>query len=255
MAKLTELSYDFSIFDKIDFEPDKRPVGVKFVFDQSPPDGIEKLDKELALCEMFGEAQKVGGPFYCDKGNENCSGSFPLGWKDMPQWGKSGKIGVRFEIFEEARANQKLYDHFHTFQQGVLQYLAFARIDCINFQPDLLLISAKPGQAEIVLRAMSYSTGELWQPKSTSVLGCSWVYIYPYQTGNVNYITTGMHFGMKAREAYPEGYIILAIPYNWIPTILDNMNKMKLVPFPYKLGKEKWLKQKQEIYDSLARGE
>lgn len=44
---------DLSIFDKFHFNIE--PIGIKF--ELLPPKGIERLDKKLALCEMFKEAQ------------------------------------------------------------------------------------------------------------------------------------------------------------------------------------------------------
>ena len=53
---------------------------------------------------------------------------------------------------------------------------------------------------------------------------CAWVFTYPYQSGNVNFAPTGMTFGMKARNVYPEGFILISIPYNWIPVITKSLN-------------------------------
>ncbi|GAI46632.1 unnamed protein product, partial [marine sediment metagenome] len=33
----------------------------------------------------------------------------------------------------------------------------------------------------------------------------------------MNYTVTGMTFGMKAKEIFEEGWILISIPYNWIP--------------------------------------
>lgn len=197
VMRVKPIKQDLSIYNKFNFE--RPPVGVKFLL--SKPAGIEQLDKACGLCEMFKEAQQREKPFYISKENEDCAGKLPLGWMgEMPAWAASGMIGEKFEIFQEPRANQRYYQHFSEFKPGLINYVAFARLDTLTFEPDLLIITAKPSQAEIVLRAMSYSTGELWQPKATPVLGCSWIYVYPYMSGKVNYVMTGMHFGMKARE-------------------------------------------------------
>lgn len=45
------LQTDLSIYGKFNFE--NPPVGVKYLFHK--PEGIEPLDKSLALCEMLGE--------------------------------------------------------------------------------------------------------------------------------------------------------------------------------------------------------
>lgn len=246
--EMRPLNQDLSIYNQFNFE--RQPVGVKFLLGK--PEGIDQLDKALALCEMVKEAQQSDKPFYISKENEDCAGKIPLGWMEMPVYAEAGMIGDKFDIFQEPRANRRLYEHFCEFKPKLVNYVAFARLDKLNFEPDLLIITAKPSDAEIVLRAMSYSTGELWAPKSSPVLGCSWVYVYPYMSGKVNYVMTGMHFGMKAREVFPEGLVVISIPYNWIPTITQNLKEMKWVLPAYSLGKEKWLEEENKAYEELA---
>lgn len=69
------LQTDLSIWKKFNFE--KPPVGVKFLFEK--PEGIELLDKKLALCEMLPEAHQRKTPFYFTKEQENCFGKAALG--------------------------------------------------------------------------------------------------------------------------------------------------------------------------------
>jgi len=89
------LQTDLSIFGKLDLE--KPPVGVKYLF--CKPEGIEPLEKSLALCEMLGEAQQRGAPFYFTKENENCFGKATLGMiAESPAFAESGELGVKLEI-------------------------------------------------------------------------------------------------------------------------------------------------------------
>jgi uncharacterized protein (DUF169 family) len=54
-----------------------------------------------------------------------------------------------------------------------VNYVAFSPLDKLTFDPDVLIITARPAQAEIVLRAMTYSTGELYNSRTTPVMGCA----------------------------------------------------------------------------------
>ena len=131
--------------------------------------------------------------------------------------------------------------------RGMVNYVAFSSLDKLTFEPDLLILYATPGQAEIVLRAMSYSTGEIWAPKATGVLGCAWLYIYPYKSGKVNYMITGMGFGMKVRKVFSEGRILISIPWDWIPTITTNLKEMKWVPPAYNDSREQYIARFNKI--------
>ena len=243
------LTQDLSAFNKFDFE--KPPVGMKFLFHK--PQGIERIDKNLAFCEMVAEAQRRGTPFYFTKENETCFGTLALGMVDMPPFAESGQIGLKLEIFEEPRANTRLYLELPKMPRGTVNYVALATLDKLTFEPDVLIIMAKPSQAEIILRAMSYSTGELWETKKTGVLGCAWAFVYPYQSGKVNYTVTGISMGMKAHEAFPEGGIMISIPYNWIPIIMQNLKEMKWVLPAYAAGRKKFVKQKMSMMEELIR--
>jgi hypothetical protein len=36
-----------------------------------------------------------------------------------------------------------------------------------------------------------------------------------------------MAYGMIARQVFPEGKVLVSIPWNWIPTITQNLNEME----------------------------
>jgi uncharacterized protein (DUF169 family) len=124
----------------------------------------------------------------------------------MSLWDKAGEFGVALEIFQEPRANARIYQYVPQFPEGTVNYVAVSSLDKLTFDPDLLILVATPAQVEIVLRAMSYSTGEIWESKTTGVLGCAWIFVYPYQSGKINYMPTGMTFWGKALQQFPEGY-------------------------------------------------
>ena len=242
------LQTDLSIFKKFDFE--KPPVGVKFSYFK--PEGIKPLDKKLAACEMIKEAHERGTPFYFTVENEDCFGKVPLGWEDMPPWGEGGQLGLKFEIFQEARANARIYQYLPKLPRGTVNYVAMATLDKLSFEPDLLILMATPSQAEVVMRAMSYSTGEVWESKQMGVLGCAWMYVYPYQSGKVNCMVTGLTFGGKAHQVFPEGWILVSIPWDRISMIIQNLKEMKWVLPSYTDGRENFGKRKEGYIGELV---
>jgi uncharacterized protein (DUF169 family) len=242
------LTQDLSIYNRFEFE--KPPVGVKFL--RNKPEGIEQIDKILSFCEMIKEAHQREAPFYFSKENENCVGKTVLGMEEMPPFVEGGHIGPKFGIYQESRANNKIYQYVPKFEKDIVRYVAFSALGTLTFEPDLLILYATPSQAEIVLRAMSYSTGEMWDPKATPVLGCSWIFVYPYQSGKVNYTVTGLAFGMKAKQVFPEGVMLISIPYQWIPVITQNLKEMEWVPPSYTDGREKFLEREKKVFGEAA---
>ena len=244
------LQTDLSIYKKFNFE--KPPVGIKYEFNK--PEGIEPLNKSLALCEMIKEVHQSGKPFYFTKENENCAGKLVLGMQETPPGSGTGQIGVDFEVFQEARANRNLYQYQPNLEPGIVKYVAYSPLDKLTFEPDLLVLMTNVSQAEIMLRAMSYSTGEMWSSKLTGVGACTWIYAYPYLSGKVNYTITGLSFGMKAKEIFPEGWILISIPYHWIPTITQSLNEMKWVLPSYTDGREKFMEREKRVMGGLFQG-
>jgi len=246
------LQTDLSIYNKFDFE--YPPVGVKYEWGR--PEGIERVEKEkrLALCEMLKEAHQRRAPFYFTKDDEDCFGARMLGMTPPPPpSGESGQLGVRFEIFQEARANAASRRHrAYNMQSGTVNYAIFSPLDKLTFEPDLLILTANPRQTEIVERANTYSTGEMFESKMTHHGGCYWLYVYPYLSGKVNYMITGLTFGMKAREVFPDGLILISIPYQRIPEITQNLKEMKWVIMAYTLGREKFLEYEHRIIEGIT---
>jgi uncharacterized protein (DUF169 family) len=239
---------DYSILEKFDFE--RKPVGIKFL--TTRPEGLEKLDKILDFCEMVVEAQE-GRAFYVTKDEFTCIGPQLLGMKEDDPVFESGRVGPELGAFKDARANRRIYDYLPRLPKNVINYVAYAPLDKMSFEPDVLIILANPAQAEIFIRAKSFTTGEPWAAKGTPVVGCAWLYLYPYLTGDMNLSVTGFGFGMRARRLFPEGMILLSIPWDKLPGILKNLEDMNWVPHSYTIGAAEHKKKVRKISEDLAK--
>ncbi len=214
------------------FNFDVQPVGVKFLAEQ--PDMVERLDEKLAFCEMLTKAQQ-GQAFFTDSSNHTCeAGPHVLGMKDASEFFISGGFGAGLQIYEEPRSASRLYLHIPTIKKGAVGYVAFSPVDKLSFDPDLLILLADPGQTEIILRAMSYKTGQVWVSRFTPAIGCAWLYIAPYLSGEVNYFVTGLGHGMKRRKLFPEGRQLISIPFDVLPSMIQILNEMPWVLPAYK---------------------
>jgi uncharacterized protein (DUF169 family) len=223
---------DFSILEKFNFEIP--PVGVKFAV--KPPAKIARIGENLTLCEMLRHAQK-GNVFYAGAESHTCdAGLYILGQADLAEPYINGEFGAGLGVFDSPRSAGRLYLHVMTIGKGVVKYVVFSPLDKLTFDPDVLLILASTGQAEIILRASTYKTGDMWSSSYTSAIGCSWLITYPYLTGKLNYITTGLGFGMRRRKIFPEGMMFISVPFTILPSLLQTLRDMPWVPEPYKPG-------------------
>jgi uncharacterized protein (DUF169 family) len=215
---------DFSIFERFNFE--RKPVGIKFLLNK-PPD-MERTEKNMPICRLLVEAQN-SPPFYAGKNNFVCVDRLVLGMEDPTPTMESGQIGAKEKIYQEARANSRIYQHIQKIPKDTVRYVAFGTVEKIPFTPDLIIFIATTSQAEILFRALSFSTGKPLTSKFTPVLMCAWLFAYPFLTGEMNYTTSGIGYGMRTQKILPEGLSLVSIPYDLIPILVDNLQKMEWV--------------------------
>ncbi len=212
----------YSALDRFTFE--RTPVGIKFV--PTTPEGVERIKKDLNMCEMVKEAQTTGEPFFVGQEDLRCVEPMLLGMVDPEPVLVSGLFGHRVSLYKEARACSAQYRYLPRFLKGSVKYVVFAPLDRISFDPDVLVITASIAQAQTLLRSLNYSTGEMITSRLTPVMACSWLYVYPVISGEMNYAVTGLSLGMSALDVYPPGLIIMSVPWVKLPTMLDNLAEM-----------------------------
>ena len=222
---------DLSIFKEL--STGMPPVGIKFLLYK--PEGIAKLRKNLSLCEMLRAAQD-SEPFYAEVDNFTCVGPILTGMAEGDPVFEAGHIGETLGIFEEARANRRLYHYITTLERNSVRYVAFAALDKLTFDPDVLILATDNVRLEIVLRAMCYGTGQMWSSVGTPVIACSWLTTYPYISGEVNFIITDVSHGMVSKQVYPPGTVLIAIPYDKLGPVTDGLKKIEWYPAMYREG-------------------
>ncbi|MCS7280204.1 MAG: DUF169 domain-containing protein [Desulfobacterota bacterium] len=224
----------FGILEKFQFELE--PCAIKYV--NIKPKGIRRLQNVMDFCEMLREAQS-GSIFYADAENFSCIGPFILGMKEKDPVFTKGFVGPRLGIFKEERANRRIYQYLPMMPKDSVSYVLFSPLFSSPFEPDLIVFLLTVDQAEIMLRAKSFETGEMWVAKGTPVATCAWLFIYPYLSGDINFTVTGFGFGMKARKLFPEGRILFSIPWDKIRQIVESLREMEWIPESFVIGPEK----------------
>lgn len=243
-GEIRALSTDLSILNELQLE--SQPVGVKFLFNH--PQGVKRLDKNLAFCLMPEEAQN-SGTFYVDETHFECAGPLCLGIANDDPFSVAGQIGTTLglNIFQEARANRRIYEDLPTLRKDSCHYLIFAPLNELDFDPDVLLITGTARQAEIVLRSYTYSTGKMYISKTTPVIGCAWTFIYPYISGELNYVVEGVCFGHIARQVSTMGYVTVSIPFNLLNIMIQNLREMTWLLPAYTDGREGYNKRFKDV--------
>jgi uncharacterized protein (DUF169 family) len=211
-----------------DLELPYSPVAVRFC--RNRPEGVEQLDRVDVFCTFLKTAQDENRMFFSTIENDKCMGKVVLGMTDLETNHGSGQVGAAMGVFRTPAANARLYYEAPTLKRGVCNYVVFCPVGLCEFDPDLVICIAPTEQAQLLLRATSYISGDLWESKCSYVMSCAWTYVHPYVTGKVNHLFTGMHFGLQIRQSYPPGLHIITIPYQKLDEVVTALGEMERVP-------------------------
>ena len=113
------------------------------------------------------------------------------------------------------------------------------------------MLSTDANQLEIILRAMCFATGKMWKSQGTPVIECSWLTTYPYISGEVNFVMTDVSHGMKAKQIFPPGTILISIPFDKIHPIVEGLQKIEWTPALYTKGREYHDRKFEEAAEKL----
>ena len=205
-------------------------IAVAIKFCRNKPEGYEQAEGVDVFCSFLKKVQMEKKPFYFTVDNGKCMGRFILGMMDLETNHGSGQVGAELNVFKSPAPNARLYYDAPTLKRGVCNFVVFCPVDQCTFDPDLVICIADPNQAQLLLRATSYISGDLWESKCAYVMSCSWTYAYPYITGKVNHLFTGMHLGLQLQGTYPAGLHIISIPYNKLDEVARALAEMKHEP-------------------------
>lgn len=200
------------------------------------PEGYEQAEEKDFLCCFLAKAQNENRAFYITMDNETCMGKVVLGMMGLDSAHGSnhgaGYMGKELGAFRTAAANARLYYEAPMIKKGIVNYVLFCPADLCDFTPDILICVADTRSAQLLLRASSYTSGDIWEAKGSYVMSCAWSYVYPYISGKVNHLFTGMHLGMQMKGVYPPGLHIITIPYQKLDEIINALYDMEWVlPF------------------------
>lgn len=211
-------------------------VAIKLRFEA--PDVPHYTGEKLAFCQYVKVAQDTGNHFYITADDDACYGKMAMGMIDKPPVTASGQAGYDFGCYKSPVGCQQLYQKLPILEPHTVNYVEFCpAVDC-DFDPDLLFFIADLPQADILMRATSYISGDLWESKSSPVISCAWMYAYPIISGKVNHITTGFYHGLKRRNAYPSGLRMIAVPFQKMPEFFQALEEMDWTLIAFRTDEE-----------------
>ncbi|MBR2521000.1 MAG: DUF169 domain-containing protein [Oscillospiraceae bacterium] len=227
-------------------------VAIKLRFE---PPGVPRYDgPPIALCQFVKYTQDTGKHFYIGIEDEACVGKMVLGMEGKPPVTASGQAGYDFGCYKAPVAAQQLYQRLPILEPHTVNYVEYCPAAECNFDPDLLYFVADFPQADIIMRATSYISGDLWESVSSPIISCAWMIAHPIISGKVNHITTGFYHGLKRRKAYPQGLRMISVPFRKLPEFFQALEEMdwELIAFRDDEDSKAELKRRMDHWQELA---
>ncbi len=200
-------------------------VAIKFCLEK-PADAEHYEGEKLAFCQYLKVAQDTGKHFYITAEDDACYGKLSLGMADLQPVTASGEAGKDFGCFDTQMPNRLLYKDLPMLPKGTIRFVEYAPAVTCTFKPDLLFFVVTTEESDVIMRATSYFSGDLWESKSSPVMSCTWMYAYPLISKKPNHITTGLYHGLKRRKAYPAGLRMISIPFSKFPEFFRALDEM-----------------------------
>ena len=207
---------------------------VALAWSMEPPFGTAPYEGALKLahCEFIQRSRFLGETFILslDNNYQGCSGYSYIGLGDPPATLKTGYHHSRRPdgkpgIFGSPGASRRCLEKYYWVEPNTVKYFSCAPLSHCPFDPDVVTIIANPRACTYAIRAAIYYRGGTVSGE-TGPGTCSSSWVAAYLTGEINYTTCGFGHGMKRRNLFPEGHQLVSIPFDMLPSILQNLQDM-----------------------------
>ncbi len=134
------------------------PVAIKFIKRESDvPDSIPKINEMLRHCEMVKKAA-AGEIFYSTDAEQKCkggAGAIHINKEPVPEKILTGEFYYNLGRFESKEAGKKVADELPRIKE-FNEVIVYAPLEKADFEPDALIIIAKPVQGMKLAQAIVY---------------------------------------------------------------------------------------------------
>lgn len=61
-----------------------------------------------------------------------------------------------------------------------------------------------------------------------------------------------MVYCLRVRQVFPESQVLISVPYNWIPTVTQNLNELPWEPPEFTIDRDTFIKRRKQVLDEVA---
>ena len=232
------------LYEKLDSLVGLEHKPVVIAFSSEAPKGLEQYNGEARACEFVDICEKENRAFYTTVDNQSCgNGNYYLGLSEP----FSGLITGEHNAGECGRALvgspgafRRLLSGYEIIPTGTVEMISYAPLDNVPFSgrfgSQVIVITAQPGKAMLILRGANYRTGHTI-PGLTGPSTCSSVYAAPVLLGKVHY-SLGC-FGLRMFTKVRDDELAVGIPREEFAEVVS--------------GVESFIKGRAELASAKAR--
>ena len=203
---------------------DSSPIAITFSI--KIPEGVEKINEEIRLCQMLDKVRLDNDAFYTTSSDHKCDGgSSSCGMKEMSERIKTGEFLCKMGLFGSKRAARRFIDSNPRIASGTVKVVTFSPLGSIDVEPDVVALICNAKQGMLIAEAYAYETGK----RTLGMTGppiCSSIVAAPYLTGEITY-SFGDHGARKNMKIKDED-VFVGIPAELLPDIVENLKKIEL---------------------------
>lgn len=225
-AKRDYVDWSNSLQKILDLE--KSPVAIKLVSNPSEvPEEVKKLDFPVRHCVSINMGA-LGAIFHLPAEQHACAAAkAALGISKLPEKVKSGKVPYMHGLASSQEAAARIMEEIPKLStDGTLGTLV-SPLDKAPFDPDVIVLVARPEQAMWVANSMIFEEGG---PRLTANFAgmqasCGDVTVYPYKENEVNF-SLGC-YGCRSAGKLQGEEMYVGIPREKMPTIVSGIRGLR----------------------------
>jgi len=61
-----------------------------------------------------------------------------------------------------------------------------------------------------------------------------------------------MIYCLRVRQVFPQPQVLISIPYNWIPTVTQNLNELTWEPPEFTMDKDTFIQRRKQVLGEVA---
>lgn len=220
------------------------PIAVKFISKEDKSDDFPPDSKiRLRYCQLLMETKK-GRSLSLTTNNISCpAAASAFGLLPLPEKLSSGEMLKTLGLFATNEAAAKSMAQMPRLEMNKFKAVAAAPLENASFEPDVIVIEAKPEQVMWLNLASLYRSGGRLNFSSAVFQACCIdVTAIPYRSKQVN-VSLGC-YGCRDSTDIADDECLIGVPFEQLSDIVESLRELSKKAIPAARGKQTYTRWK-----------